>query len=696
MKFRSIIASALASVALFSGCVKTELASLEGISAEPSLVALGFEGGTTKSIIKTNAAWTLEIPSEASDWLTVTPTSGEAAPNGVEVTFTMTATETPRKVEAKLVVGDRYQILTIGQYGQVPMKIVTCAEFANDDVCPTGGSYYVEGFITKVEKYDYGNLYIKDDNGDELYVYGTLDADGNSKNFQSLGIDVGDKVILYGPKKYYGTTLEMENATLIEVTVPAVFDLNFRGIRDMYNEKYPEKAEEYSKLTKDEWKNLFKADLQDLKEDATEIKIPYTFKGESFEIVPGVEWIRLKGISNDGGNYVATLSVDAYPEKAAPRKTTLVLKGVTTVNKVKKESNLELSVVQYGITQDHVTIAEAVAQGKTAWVTVKGLVTGLHKKGCHVTDAEGNTIYAYVNGTDEKAVGAVLGDEVLLTGELDSYRQFYQIKTPVIRVLSSDNAVTYPQPAEVNAAFLAALPSQDQTAKYIVATGIADASNYGAVTVADHTISPYQILDNLKIADFYGKKVTLKGYTLQYQAAKNDKKADLRILVTSVEEVKDAYLSETFNEGKGQFTFDDKVLPEGSTYVWKHDTYGGSGYMKASAYINKACKAAESWLVSPEVDLTSATAAKLSFEHALNNLKGGNINDHIALMVKKSGGEWTAVEIPQNPAGNSYDYVNSGDINLAAYVGGKFQFAFKYVSTTSFSPTWQIRKVVVE
>ena len=407
MKFRSIIASALASVALFSGCVKTELASLEGISAEPSLVALGFEGGTTKSIIKTNAAWTLEIPSEASDWLTVTPTSGEAAPNGVEVTFTMTATETPRKVEAKLVVGDKYQILTIGQYGQVPMKIVTCAEFANDDVCPTGGSYYVEGFITKVEKYDYGNLYIKDDNGDELYVYGTLDADGNTKNFQSLGIDVGDKVILYGPKKYYGTTLEMENATLIEVTVPAVFDLNFRGIRDMYNEKYPEKAEEYSKLTKDEWKNLFKADLQDLKEGATEIKIPYTFKGESFEIVPGVEWIRLKGISNDGGNYVATLSVDAYPEKKGPRKTTLILKGKTKVNKVVKESNLELPVVQYGITPDPISIEDAVAQGVDAWVTVKGIVTGLHNKGCHVTDAAGNTIYAYVNGADDKAVGAV-------------------------------------------------------------------------------------------------------------------------------------------------------------------------------------------------------------------------------------------------------------------------------------------------
>ena len=65
-------------------------------------------------------------------------------------------------------------------------------------------------------------------------------------------------------------------------------------------------------------------------------------------------------------------------------------------------------------------------------------------------------------------------------------------------------------------------------------------------------------------------------------------------------------------------------------------------------------------------------------------------------MVKKVGAEWTAVTIPNNPAGTSYDYVNSGDIDLTAFVGAKLQFAFKYVSTTEISPTWQIRKVVLE
>jgi len=532
MKLRYLFTSAIAFMTLLSGCVKEDIASLEGISAEPSYVSLGFEAGTKKCVITTQEAWTLEKDASAT-WLTISPMSGEAAPGGVEVTFTMEATETPRKTEVTLVSGGKTQIITVGQNGYVDPVITSCKDFADDSKCPTGGMYYIEGFITKVEKYDYGNLYIKDDKGDEVYVYGVLDADGQSKNFKSLGIDVGDKVILYGLKKYYNSTLEMENATLIEVTVPAVFDLNFRGIRDMYKAANPDKEEEYSTYTKDDWKNLLKADLQDLTLEGGEIKIPYTFKGESFEIEPGVDWIHLKGIAQGEAGYVATLTVDPYDVKAAPRKTTLVLKGKTTVNKVEKESNLELPIVQYGNTPDAVAISEAVAQAEGSWLSVKGIVTGLHKKGCHVTDEYGNTIYAYVNGTDEKSVGAVIGDEVLLTGELGSYKQFYQIKTPVIRVLSSKNEKKL-VPQVVDAELLSTIASQKQTAVYVEVEGVADADNYGAVTVAENTISPYYILDSFKYSELYGKKVKLAGFAVQYDG---DKK-ELRIVVTSAMEAK--------------------------------------------------------------------------------------------------------------------------------------------------------------
>ena len=43
--------------------------------------------------------------------------------------------------------------------------------------------------------------------------------------------------------------------------------------------------------------------------------------------------------------------------------------------------------------------------------------------------------------------------------------------------------------------------------------------------------------------------------------------------------------TESFAAGKGDFTIEDKVLPEGLTYVWTHNTNDGI-YMKASAYKN--------------------------------------------------------------------------------------------------------------
>ena len=151
-----------------------------------------------------------------------------------------------------------------------------------------------------------------------------------------------------------------------------------------------------------------------------------------------------------------------------------------------------------------------------------------------------------------------------------------------------------------------------------------------------------------------------------------------------------------FNAGQCDFTIDNKVLPEGAKAIWATASYSGESYMKASGFINKACVAAESWLVSPVVNLTEAKSAKLLFTHALANLKGGKIEDHIALMVKKEADtEWTKVAIPDGPTGANYDKFDA-TVDLKDFVGNKIQFAFKYVSTTSFAPTWQIYKATVE
>jgi len=156
---------------------------------------------------------------------------------------------------------------------------------------------------------------------------------------------------------------------------------------------------------------------------------------------------------------------------------------------------------------------------------------------------------------------------------------------------------------------------------------------------------------------------------------------------------------ESFATSQGAFTINDKQLPEGGTYVWKHDAgtpEGGSPYyyMKASAFINKAAKASESWLISPEVDLSTATNATLTFMHIINH--AGDMQTQQTLWVTETSTEnWQQVTIPNYPAGNNWNEVSSGNIDLSAYAGKKIKFAFKYVSTTAAAATWEVYDVKV-
>lgn len=156
---------------------------------------------------------------------------------------------------------------------------------------------------------------------------------------------------------------------------------------------------------------------------------------------------------------------------------------------------------------------------------------------------------------------------------------------------------------------------------------------------------------------------------------------------------------ESFATSQGNFEIDNKQLPEGGTFVWKHDAGTPEGgnpyyYMKASAFINKAAKASESWLISPEVDLSTATNATLTFMHIINH--AGDMQTQQTLWVTETSAEnWQQVTIPNYPAGNNWTEVSSGNIDLSTYAGKKIKFAFKYVSTTEAAATWEIYDVKV-
>lgn len=151
-------------------------------------------------------------------------------------------------------------------------------------------------------------------------------------------------------------------------------------------------------------------------------------------------------------------------------------------------------------------------------------------------------------------------------------------------------------------------------------------------------------------------------------------------------------LNESFATDQGAFTIEDKQLPEGGTFVWKHNTYNEEGYMKASAYINSA-QASESWLVSPAIDLSQATTATLTFDHT--HKFAGTPSEELTLWVTETSAEnWKQLTIDKYGTNNDYTFVTP-TIDLSAYAGKTIKFAFKYVSSTAAAGTWEIKNVKV-
>lgn len=155
-------------------------------------------------------------------------------------------------------------------------------------------------------------------------------------------------------------------------------------------------------------------------------------------------------------------------------------------------------------------------------------------------------------------------------------------------------------------------------------------------------------------------------------------------------------LNESFASSQGEFEIVNVELG-GLTYVWAHSA--DYSCMKASAY-NQHAYDAESWLVSPAVDLSPYNSAKLSFEHTYKY--GNNHEEEMTLWVTTNytgdvtTTEWTQIQIPNYPAGTNFTFVNSGEIDLSAYLNGTVYFAFKYMSTTAGAATWEVKNVLIK
>lgn len=155
------------------------------------------------------------------------------------------------------------------------------------------------------------------------------------------------------------------------------------------------------------------------------------------------------------------------------------------------------------------------------------------------------------------------------------------------------------------------------------------------------------------------------------------------------------YLNETFATDLGSFTTQETV----GNYPWVFAANYGA---KASGYANGASQDAESWLISPAMNLTGETKASIAFDYVINK---GDANaaakNHKLLITSNYTGnvtttEWTEVEYGAVNNSN-WTFNNTGNISLPESMMDKpaVVIAFKYVSTTENSSTWEIKNVVV-
>jgi hypothetical protein len=149
--------------------------------------------------------------------------------------------------------------------------------------------------------------------------------------------------------------------------------------------------------------------------------------------------------------------------------------------------------------------------------------------------------------------------------------------------------------------------------------------------------------------------------------------------------------------GPSNWKSNDVLSPTAIEDVW---TYNSKYGMVATASQNSGANnyASESWLVSPEIDLSGKESAFLILSHAGNYFT--NISNECSVLISADYGTrsiadeatWEKLEITNWPT--SFTYVESV-VNISKYAGKKVNLAFKYTSTDTKAGTWEIGSVTI-
>ncbi|HOG25512.1 MAG TPA: BACON domain-containing carbohydrate-binding protein [Bacteroidales bacterium] len=450
MKLKYLLLSFFAFAALLTGCKEEiDIPSLDEVKVDMSYIAFAKAGGSKTITLTATESWNItNIPA----WLTVSPASGGAAPEGIKVTFTTAATDSDKSSEVYVNCAGKVQVLTVKQIaGPQVIVISSCKDVIEKGV--DGKIYWVEGQVTSIANTLYGNWYLNDGTG-TVYIYGTLDAKGNTQNFLSLGLAVGDRVMVHGPRLTYGSTIELVDVTVDKITPSLI------------------------KSSKDA--------VQVPKEGGA-FEVPVLYKGNGLEIQYDADWLSVKSMIK-GADDTTRVTFVAQPNPAGDRTAAISMTSATSSN----SSTIQVKVTQKGAIID-ATVAQFIAAAEDATqYRISGIITrdtGSDYGNIYIKDATGEVyIYGVLDAAGKtkqwKSMGIKEGDIVTLITPRGSYNG-----TP--QGINAKVETHIPVVDATVATFLAA--AEDATYYRLVATAgdLSGAGKYGNFNISDATGQVY-------------------------------------------------------------------------------------------------------------------------------------------------------------------------------------------------------------
>ena len=402
MKLKYIFASIVATLALV-GCQKEADHYLDAIKVSSSYVALSTGVGANTSItVSATDSWYVSVDEKTASWLTVSPTMGGAGEN--TLTFSAPAGE-GRTAEVLIKCGEQTQRINVIQ-GVATVSKATCAEIIAG---PDSKTYRVTGICTGIYNTTYGNWYLTDDTG-TITIYGTLDAKGQTKNFLSLGLEVGDEVTVEGPKTTYGTTIELVDVTVIKINKSLI------------------KVDEVN----------YGENLDAIPVEGGDVTVKVTCKGNGIDVsIPesAKTWLGVTSIDHSEG--IVTFSARA--NEGGDRSVNITF--VTTDGH--KEYTSEATINQKGAIVAATVQQFIDADENDTVYRVQGVITGMYasdkqNKSFYIRDYSGEVLIYRAEGFEKS--DAMVGDVVTVVGKRTSYKGTPQMGTTTFETL--DHAVT--------------------------------------------------------------------------------------------------------------------------------------------------------------------------------------------------------------------------------------------------------------